>query len=816
MGPVGGTAWLPSSGSWRASSARWRSWAFLAAIVGLAGAVVLTAAAGARRTDSAYGRFLATSNAADVLVGPDNTGFGGYYPALAKLPGVEAIAPVIGVQALPVAPGGTLLNAQVYASGDARYGKVVERPRFVSGRLPLRNRVHEIALDVSAAAAFHAHVGSSITMAGILSQTPGQSARGLPHFREKVVGIFVTRDNPVPINQSAQLPVVYATHAFYDQLGTAYRGFDGAYVRLGPGVSAVQFGRQAEALAKKFPATGGDVFIANLSDQAAQIEHAIRPEAIALAIFALLVAFTALVLIVQAVLRQLRSSRDDVTTLRALGLNHRQLWCVSLMQVALVAAVGALLAFVGAVVASPIMPLGPARIAEPNPGMAVDGAVLGIGIVCIVVVLTAAVAVPSWRLSSATPGGNRRAAVPRGGGWLAWLSSSGAPVTASLGIREALDPGATRGSVPVRSALVGIILSITMVVGTLTFGTNLVHLVTTPPLYGQTWQASVDTQFQAIPPSVMESWVNHRPGVVAWSSGNFGTVDVLGSNVPAIGLSRGQGSLVGPTLVTGRLPTARDEVALGASVLRLVHRQVGQDLRLSVNGVSRKMHIVGQAVFPAFDQGSFTSTDLGLGAAVTAADLVPPGTAVADSSEFLLVRFAPGPDQAREVQRLSRATASFCAEVDQSTCFVTRQAPFDVGNYARIQGVPQFLALVLAVLGVGVFAQLMIVWVQRRRRDIAVLKTMGFVRRQVLALVTWQAATFAAVSLFIGVPLGIFAGRAAWALFAGELGIQTSSVVPGMRVVLCIPAVLLIAVLVASGPAWFACRVQPARALQAE
>ena len=198
---------------------------------------------------------------------------------------------------------------------------------------------------------------------------------------------------------------------------------------------------------------------------------------------------------------------------------------------------------------------------------------------------------------------------------------------------------------------VGTILSITMVVGTLTFGANLVHLVTTPPLYGQTWQASVDTQFQAMPPSLMKSWVNHRPGVVAWSSGDFGTVDVMGSHVPAIGLSRGEGSLVGPTLVTGRLPTARDEVALGASVLRLVHRQVGQDLRLSVNGVPRTMHIVGQAVFPAFDQGSFTSTDLGLGAAVTAADLVQPGTSVADSSEFLLVRFAPGPDQAREVQQ---------------------------------------------------------------------------------------------------------------------------------------------------------------------
>ena len=797
--------------------ARWRSWALLAATVGLAGTVVLTAAAGARRTDSAYGRFLAASNAADVLVAPNNTGFGGYYPALAKLPGVEAMAPVIGVGALPVGPGGRLLNAQVYASADERFANVVERPRLVSGRLPLTDRVHEVALDVQAAAAFHAQVGSSLTLAATNTSTPGQSAHGLRHFRQKVVGIFVTRDNPVPINESAQLPVVYATHAFYDELGPTYRGFDGAYVRLGPGVSAFQFGRQAEALAKKFRATGGDVYVANLSDQAAQIDHAIRPEAIALAIFAFLVALTALVLVAQTVLRQLRSSRDDVTTLRALGLNHRQLWYVSLMQVAAVAAVGGVLAVVGAVLASPIMPLGPARVAEPNPGMEVDGAVLGIGFVCIVVVLTAVVALSAWRLSSATgPGGSRRAAVARGGGWLAWLSSSGAPLTASLGIREALDPGAARGAVPVRSALVGTILSITMVVGTLTFGANLVHLVTTPQLYGQTWQASVDTQFQNMPRSLMQSWVKHRPGVAAWSSGDFGTVDVMGSQVPAIGLSRGKGSLVGPTLVTGRLPTARDEVALGASVLRLVHRQVGQDVRLSVNGVPRTMHIVGQAVFPAFDQGSFTSTDLGLGAAVSAADLLQPGTRLADSSQFLLVRFAPGPDQPRQVRSLSRATASFCAEVDQSTCFVTRQAPFDVGNYARIEGVPQFLALVLAVLGVGVFAQLMIVWVQRRRRDIAVLKTMGFVRRQVLALVTWQAATFAAVSLLIGVPLGIFAGRAAWALFARELGVQTLSVVPGIGVALCIPAVFLIAILVSLGPAWFAARVQPARALQAE
>ena len=57
--------------------ARWRSWASSAVLIGLAGAVVLTAAAGATRTDSAYGRFLQTSHAANILVSPNNTGFGG-------------------------------------------------------------------------------------------------------------------------------------------------------------------------------------------------------------------------------------------------------------------------------------------------------------------------------------------------------------------------------------------------------------------------------------------------------------------------------------------------------------------------------------------------------------------------------------------------------------------------------------------------------------------------------------------------------------------------------------------------------------------
>lgn len=795
--------------------ARWRGWVLLAVLVGLTGGVVLTATAGARRTDSAYSRYLAASRAGDLLVSPSNTGFGGYYRALAELPSAETVAPVIGVQALPVLPGRKLVEAQVLAPADRRMAHEIERPKILDGRLPDPKTVHEVALDARAAQVLHARVGSTVTLAATFSTAPGQPVQGLRIFHQKVVGLFLTRDDPVPINALAQLPVVYTTHAFYDRLGAKYRSFDGAYLRLRPGTSALRFDRQAEALTKRYPATGGDVFMANLSDQAAQVERAIRPEAFALGLFALVIALTGVVLLAQAMLRQLRASRTDFVTLRALGLTDRQLWGINLMQVAVAAILGAAVAVVLAVLLSPIMPLGAARVAEPNPGISVDVVVLGLGFVAVAVLLTAVLAWPSWRLSSERGAARAATTPPSLRRPLGWLSSGALPLTASLGIREALDPGTARGAVPVRGALIGTILSITMVVGTLTFGANLTHLVTTPQLYGQTWQAAINTQFNPIPSSVIRGSVT-RPGVVAWSTGDIGTVDVMSSHVPTIGLSRGGGPLVGPALVTGRLPTRPDEIALGVSVLRSSHRQVGQYVEARVNGALHKMHIVGQAVFPAFDQGSFTSTDLGFGAVVVAADLLQPGQSVSDSSVFVLVRFAPGAAQAREVESFGRATSHYCAGVQQTSCFVTTQAPFDVGNYARIENVPEILALVLAVLGVGVLAQLMVVWVQRRRRDIAVLKTVGFLRRQVLSLVSWQAATFAALSLLGGIPLGILAGRGAWALFANELGIVSSPILPGVGILLCIPAVLVIAMIVAVGPAWFASRLQPAAVLQAE
>ena len=64
-------------------------------------------------------------------------------------------------------------------------------------------------------------------------------------------------------------------------------------MRLRPGTTVAAFSRQAQVLARLFPGTGGPVFVADESTQAAAIERSIRQQAVALALFALVLAVTA-------------------------------------------------------------------------------------------------------------------------------------------------------------------------------------------------------------------------------------------------------------------------------------------------------------------------------------------------------------------------------------------------------------------------------------------------------------------------------------------------------------------------------------------
>src|SRR5689334_15892233 len=82
---------------------QWRTWLALAVLLGVIGGIALTAAAGARRTDTAYPRFLRQSNAANLLVTPARSGFHGYFRAVAHLPEVASADSTMFLQmSLPV------------------------------------------------------------------------------------------------------------------------------------------------------------------------------------------------------------------------------------------------------------------------------------------------------------------------------------------------------------------------------------------------------------------------------------------------------------------------------------------------------------------------------------------------------------------------------------------------------------------------------------------------------------------------------------------------------------------------------------------
>ena len=113
-------------------------------------------------------------------------------------------------------------------------------------------------------------------------------------------------------------------------------------------------------------------------------------------------------------------------------------------------------------------------------------------------------------------------------------------------------------------------------------------------------------------------------------------------------------------------------------------------------------------------------------------------------------------------------------------------------------------------------AHTLVTAIRRRRRHLAVLKTIGFDRRQVLATVTWQAMTFAALGLLLGLPLGIAAGRWAWYLFARQIDVVPEPVTPVALILLLVPAAVLLAIVVAAAPAWSAARTRAAVVLRAE
>jgi predicted lysophospholipase L1 biosynthesis ABC-type transport system permease subunit len=146
-------------------------------------------------------------------------------------------------------------------------------------------------------------------------------------------------------------------------------------------------------------------------------------------------------------------------------------------------------------------------------------------------------------------------------------------------------------------------------------------------------------------------------------------------------------------------------------------------------------------------------------------------------------------------------------------CASRPTVPTALVKFGESANFPLLLGGVVTLCGAATLAHLLAVSVWRRRR---LLKALGFVRRQVAAVVFWQAATVAVAGIVVGVPLGLVAGRVVWRIFALDAGVVAVPVPPGWLIVALAAGVLVAAIAIAIVPAVAAARSRAGPVLHAE
>lgn len=838
---------------WRAElKAGWRTFALLVLLVGIGGGVALTAVDGARRADTALPRFITYARPATVAVL-----FGGnpFVPPAVSGPAADSLAappyarPVLSLPQVASYfrrpylflvsedAAGSTGTLNTFGSPDTALFTSVDRPHIVAGQLPAPGSPFAVSVNEFAASQLHLHVGSRIRLrsfsarqfAGLTNGLDGKiaSPKG-PAYTVRVAAII-----RLPADVNAIIPLaarqgvtyegqqnLYLTPAFVRRLARDLHvrvqqlpvmNFFGVRLRHGAAdwpafaAAARKLGGRNIALQRFDPMN---------SDRAASrtAQRGIHLEVVALLAFGALAGLVTLLMAGQALARQAALQRGEYRTLWSLGATSRQLAGVVLMRAASCSVAGGTLAVTLAALSSPLMPLGLAREAEIHPGFEVNLAIVAPGFLVLNLLLVAGAAVPARRVS-------RIATIPEGRGdssarrsrLAGMLARVSAPAATIIGVRFGLEPGRQREAVPVAGTVMGAVAAAAALAASITFGTSLGHLVNTPREQGWNWDVLVGNPNDTVDREAQGGALLARNHLVAGYSAiaDLGSVTVSGVRVPTVlAFDPLKGSVL-PPLLTGRAPHAPDEIVLGTATLRAVHAHIGQTVRVVTPAGPLTMRVVGTMIVPSV--GDVFTNSLGDGGWVSASflrELASSGSG-GPSPAFVLfaVRYAHGTSSAA-------ATASLRGDFGRT---VLRQLPAeDAANLQNVAGLPFALAGLVALLALANLGNTLVASVRRRRRDLAVLRAMGFVRYQVASIVAWQSSSLVVVSVIPGLSLGVAVGRWAWVLAASGIGSASPPVVPAAVIAGVIPAAVIAANLMAVWPGRAAACVRPALALRSE
>jgi hypothetical protein len=830
---------------------RWPGYLAIVLLMGLVGGVAMGAIAGARRTQSAFPAYLAATDASDLEIQASSNiaSFTSHQVEslahqFAHLPQVTRVAIAPNLLVVPLGPNGRPLPSAINNDDVTPLGSengeyfTQDRVTVSEGRMANPKDASEMVATAEAAKLSGWHVGETVAFgAYTLQQTESStlsftSQKPVLRFSATLVGLIVFPSQVVNDDVDRFPTYVLMTPALTQRLRSSavYPSFG---LRLAHGSRDVP--NVEKEIIKLLPK--GTTYTFHVTSVAeGQVERSSKPEAIALGVFGVIAGLAALLIAGLAIGRAVGAQGEDLDTLRALGSSPRALMYDAMFGVLGATVLGAVLAIAVAVALSPLAPIGPASQVNPTAGLAFDWTVLGPGIAVLIVGLGALTATFAYRTVARRRLGRSSEVIERGSSVVNAAARSGLPPSAIAGLRFALERGHGRSAVPVRSALFGAVLAVVVVVTTLTFASGLSTLESHPALYGWNWNYAIDSASGSSVPPAAARLLAHDPDVAAWTGYDFAGVQINGQTVPVL-LAQTHAEL-NPPILSGHALDANNQIVLGAATLAALHKKVGGTVMASYGSPKdapvyvppTPLRIVGTATLPAIGASGTLHPSMGVGAMISPG-IEPPAFKRAISQpdpnlngqDVEVVRLRNGVTAAAGLASLQRiatkANKVMAADPEgQGSVYqvIGVQRPAEIVNYQSTGATPAILAAGLAVGSVAALGLTLAASVRRRRRDFALLKTLGFTRRQLAVTVARQASVAALAGVVVGVPIGIALGRWLWDLFARGIYAVPEPSVPVFEIVVVALGALVLANLVAAVPGRMAARTRTALVLRAE
>lgn len=819
-------------------------------LIGLTGGLAMASVAAARRTQSSYPTFLQSTNPTTLTLavfGASNGGKGGASIAgkIERLPDVTDVRTLVSGDAVVLnaagAPRLNTVNSVIISGSPDGYLTRVDRLAVFQGHVTDPRSLDEVEVTPGAARIWGVRVGATIPIgfyAPREASLPGfgtSKVKPIYTVRAKVTGVVAMNSEIVQDDIDRAYGFAFITPAMVTRAASIDPDWnEPVYYAITLRHGDQGLGGVEEKLVGLIPSHFTYEF--HVASHVTQtVELAVKPESVALGAFGLIAALVCLILSVQALSRQVRQGNEDRRILQSLGASQSDTFAESTIGSLGSVFLGVVLAAAVAVALSPLAPLGPVRPVYPTPGIAWDWAVLGVGALILLAVLGGSTlliarANSPQRIRSAQSKGPRRSATVRR------LQLLGLPLAPSVGAHFAFESPRGRGEVPVRSILVGAVLAVTLMTTTLTFSSGLHTLISRPALYGWNWNYELNPT-NGVPPATLTA-LSHDPDVSQFSGVQYNELTVDGQSVPMI-LAPPHATVL-PPILSGHGVRNRHEIVFGAQTLALLHKKVGQTVMASYGSPSSApvyiaptlMSIVGTATFPAVGFASSVAehTSMGSGALLSTAFETPSFVRAISSKDpnlngpgEVFVRLRAGVSASagkRNLQRIAReANAIFAKDpngVGNNVAVLGVLRPAQIVDYRSIGATPVLLATGLALGAVIALALTLVASVRRRRRDLAVMKTLGFTRRMLAAAVTWQATVDGLIGAVIGIPLGILLGRELWTLFARDINAVPHPTVPALALVLVGFGTLAVAIVAAWWPGRHAAKTPPGLVLRSE